>query len=237
MPPSGRRSPLLGQLAATRTGSSQQAILDEIRRVILDGGAPPGTPIPVGEVADLFGVSAIPVREALKTLVGENLVSHRPNAGYVVAQLTRAELKELYLVRGVLESAALRAAALAAAPGDHATALAAHQAIEQSIRDGDLRAYHRESRRFHLALIGPCRMQRLLRMFEAAWNVTEPLQPMRYTPVSELEKLHAEHQQMLAAFRAGDADGLVAASEQHHRRLESAVARLPEDAGLLGEDI
>ena len=63
-------------------------ILDELRRVILDGAVPPGTPIPVGEVAEMFGVSHIPVRESLKTLIGEGLVAHRPNVGYAVAQLT-----------------------------------------------------------------------------------------------------------------------------------------------------
>ena len=52
-----RRSALLTQLVIEQPGSPQQAILDELRRVILDGAAPPGTPIPLGEVAELFGVS------------------------------------------------------------------------------------------------------------------------------------------------------------------------------------
>lgn len=47
-----------------RPGRPRQAILEELRRVILDG-APPGTPIPLADVAELFGVSQIPVREAL----------------------------------------------------------------------------------------------------------------------------------------------------------------------------
>src|SRR4051812_13555351 len=74
-----------GTSRAARKGNPQHFILDELRRVILSGGAPPGTPIPIGEIATLFGVSAIPVRESLKTLVGESLVAHRPNAGYIVA--------------------------------------------------------------------------------------------------------------------------------------------------------
>jgi DNA-binding GntR family transcriptional regulator len=224
----GRRSILLSQLIADRTGSSQSAILDELRRVILDGGAPPGTPIPVGDVAELFGVSAIPVREALKTLVGENLVAHRPNAGYVVAQLTRPELTEIYLVRGVLESAALRAAVEVATGGDIAGVQAAHLALAEVLQNWDPRAYHRESRRFHLALIAPCRMQRLLHMFESAWNVTEPFQPMRHIPGSDREQFHADHQQMLDAYVARDAEALIAASGLHHQRLESVIASLPE---------
>lgn len=52
-----RRSALLDRLVVDRPGSPQQAILDELRRVILDGAVAPGTPIPLAEVADLFGVS------------------------------------------------------------------------------------------------------------------------------------------------------------------------------------
>ncbi|BBY58018.1 hypothetical protein MSAR_11540 [Mycolicibacterium sarraceniae] len=59
-------------------GRRQQAILDELRRVILDGTTSPGTPIPLAEVADLFGVSQIPARESLKTLIGEGGNACRP---------------------------------------------------------------------------------------------------------------------------------------------------------------
>jgi len=236
-PRTGRpRSVLLAQLIADRgvdgaqpdrRGNSQQAILDELRRVILAGGAPPGTPIPVGEIANLFGVSAIPVRESLKTLIGENLVTHRPNAGYRVAQLTRQELAEIYLVRGVLESAALRAAVEVAGEQDFERATEAHLALERVLLDWDPRAYHRESRRFHLALIAPCRMHRLLNMFESAWNVTEPFQPMRYLPGPERGQLHADHQEMLDAFVGRDAAALLASASRHHQRLESVIADLP----------
>jgi len=230
-----RRSVLLDLLADGGHGRSQQAILDEIRRVILEGGAPPGTPIPLAEVATLFGVSPIPVREALKTLVGENLVAHRPNAGYVVAQLTRRELAEIYLVRGVLEAAALRAAIETATDEDIARATAVHRALEELQEDWDPRGYHLRSRQFHLALIAPCRMRRLLRMFESAWNVTEPFQPMRWLPDAERALLHDEHTQMLAAFIGRDAEGLLEIAGRHHERLEQVIAVLPERAGLLAD--
>ena len=109
--PVRQHSALLFKLAVDRTGSApQQRIVDELRRVILDGAVPPGTPIPVGEVAELFKVSHIPVRESLKTLTAEGLVQHRPNAGYAVAQLTGSELAEMYIARETLESAAMAAA-------------------------------------------------------------------------------------------------------------------------------
>lgn len=108
MPGRPRRSVLIARLRGDLgelAGCGQQVILDELRRVILDGDAPPGTAIPVDEVAELFGVSRIPVRESLKTLIGEGLVEHRPRSGYTVAQLTLSELHEIYVLRGVLEQA------------------------------------------------------------------------------------------------------------------------------------
>src|SRR4029079_13866277 len=82
--PSRRRSALVDKLVVDQPGRPQQAILDDVRRVILDGAVPPGTRIPLADVAALLCVSQIPVRESLKTLIGEGLVSHRSNAGYAV---------------------------------------------------------------------------------------------------------------------------------------------------------
>src|SRR6478609_7170544 len=132
MPGRPRRSALIARLRGDLgdlAGSGQQVILDELRRVILDGDAPPGTVIPVDEVAELFGVSRIPVRESLKTLIGEGLVEHRPRSGYTVAQLTLSELHEIYVLRGVLEQAALASAVAAATVADDAVAQQAYAAL------------------------------------------------------------------------------------------------------------
>jgi DNA-binding GntR family transcriptional regulator len=211
-----------------------EVIRDELRSAILAGHAPPGVSINVDDVAERFTVSRIPVREALKTLIGEGLVEHEPRAGYTVAQLTQAELAELYLVREALEGAALTAAVPSALTSDEDAVRDAYDALTRAITDGDARGHHRESRRFHLALVAPSRMARLLRMFEAAWNLTEPLQPMSYVSRQTTQELHDDHLVMLDAFMARDADLLVAASARHYRRLQQAVADIPSDTGLFG---
>ncbi len=207
-------------------------ILDRLRSAILDGAAPPGSAIPVDGVAEAFTVSRIPVREALIRLVGEGLVDHQPRAGYTVARLTRDELSQFYAVREALEAAALTVAVRFAGPDDDAEATAAHAALSGAIAAGDARGHHRESRRFHLALTAPSRMHRLLHMFEAAWNITEPLQPMSHVSPPQTGELHGDHRVMLDAFLARDVDGLVAASAQHYRRLQDIVDALPGTAGL-----
>jgi DNA-binding GntR family transcriptional regulator len=201
---------------------SQQDILAELRRVILAGEAAPGTPIPLDAVAKFFVVSAIPVRESLKTLIGEGLVDHEPRGGYRVAELTRDELREFYVIREVLEAAALRSAVARATRRDDTAAREVLEALAQSMAANDHRAYHRESRRFHLALLAPSRMRRLLHVFEMAWNITEPAQPM--SVVDDVVWMHADHTAMLEAFIARDAEALVRHSREHYERLEQAVS-------------
>jgi DNA-binding GntR family transcriptional regulator len=232
MPGPRRRSILISRLAGRPLGSPQSAILDELRGIILDGEVPPGSAIPVDAVAAAFGVSRIPVREALMTLIGEGLVDHRPNAGYRVAMMTVQEFAEIYLVREALETAALRVAVALATAEDDRQARAAHDALDAALRAYDGKLYHRESRRFHIALIRPCRMRRLLHMLDAAWNLTEPLQPMSHLTGGERAVLHADHAGMLAAFCARDAEALTAVFAEHHHRLQAAIGALPRDTGL-----
>jgi len=228
------RSVLLSRLNRA-PGSSQSEILDELRRCILDGEVPPGCAIPVDGVATAFGVSRIPVREALMTLIGEGLVDHRANTGYRVAKMTAGEFGEIYLVREALETAAMRLAIGLADATDDDEARSAHAALEAAVLAGDTRAHHRQSRRFHLALIGPCRMRRMLHMLDLAWNMTEPLQPMAHLDPGERELLHRDHAGMLAAFVARDCDALIRVCAEHHHRLQSVIGRLPQDTGLFAD--
>lgn len=237
MPPR-RRSALLARLVVDEPGRPQ-VILGELRRVILDGAVPPCTAIPLREVAELFGVSHIPVREALKTLMGEGLVTHQPHGGYTVAQLTAGELREMYIVRETLETASLAAAAMNASDADRAELLEINARLERAIREDDPVAYHRQSRHFHVGLTRPSRMFRLLHMLESAWNVTEPVQSMVHIDCEDRARLHTDHTLMLDAFLSRDVDRLLLIAESHHRRLESVIATLPTDTGLLApaEDI
>src|SRR6476659_10100025 len=203
-------SSLMSILRAERAGLSQQAILTELRRAILSGDVAAGTPVAMDEVAELFGVSRIPIRESLKTLIGEGLVDHQPRAGYTVARLTPQEFRELYVVRGVLEIAALSAAVESAGPDDDRAAVEALDLLDRAMREQDYRAYQRESRHFHEALAASCRMPRLIHMIELVWNITEPIQPMAHIPQRDRDDLHGEHREMLEAFLARDRSRLLA---------------------------
>ena len=70
----------------------------------------------------------------------------------------------------------------------------------------DADAFQRASREFHEALLSPCRMPRLLHMLDIAWNLTEPVQTMMRTTEEDRAGMREDHQLMLDAFVARDAE-------------------------------
>ncbi|WP_270887173.1 GntR family transcriptional regulator [Pedococcus sp. 5OH_020] len=221
-----RQSGIVSLLVREGSYATGPQVLSELRRVIVSGQVPPGSPIPLDDVAAFFGVSLIPVREALKTLLGEGLLAHQPRLGYTVTALSSAELEELYVVRGALEAAALDAAVRQSTAADHARATAIHAKLVDAVATRDAAGFQHASRDFHEALLAPCRMPRLLHMLDIAWNLTEPFQTMMQLTEDERAELRADHEAMLAAFTARDAERLRAVSGEHHDRLAACIARL-----------
>lgn len=224
-----RRSIFASRLVNSAPEGEQPRVLDDLRRAILDGDEPPGTVIPIDAVAAVFGVSQIPIRESLKILTGEGLVEHRPHIGYSVAKLSFEEFRELYDVRQALETSALRAAVQLATIDDDRLVGSIHEALAEATRRGDEKGYHAQSRRFHMALIAPSGMHRLLRMYESAWNITEPARPMARVSAGGRNQFHADHDRMVEAFVARDADRLIAESTHHYGHLREAIAVFADD--------
>ncbi|MET0927947.1 MAG: GntR family transcriptional regulator [Aeromicrobium sp.] len=224
-----RRSIFASRLVNTAIDGEQPHVLDDLRRAILDGDEPPGTVIPIDAVARFFGVSQIPVRESLKILTGEGLVEHRPHIGYSVAKLSFEEFRELYDVRQALETSALRAAVQLATIDDDRLVGSIHEALADATRRGDEKGYHAQSRRFHMALIAPSGMQRLLRMYESAWNITEPARPMARVTEAGRSQFHADHDRMVEAFVMRDAEALIAESTHHYEHLRAAITVFADD--------
>ena len=167
--------------------------------------------------------------EVLEVLLGEGLVEHVPRVGYSVAKLGFAEFRELYDVRAALEVSVLRQAVLRATAEDDLRVQETHDAMRAAMEVDDERAYHSESRRFHMALIAPARMQRLGHMYEAAWNMTEPARPMSRVDTGGRQLFYDDHDRMLAAFVDRDAEELVRESQLHYEHLKTANAAFRAD--------
>src|SRR5437879_5618000 len=103
MPPSKTR--------ATDRASTDQAVLrvvDGIKHMIVSGDLLPGQQLRQEQMAATLGVSRLPVREGLRQLVADGLVTHEHNVGFAVARLSRSEFDQIYLMRRLLETEAIR---------------------------------------------------------------------------------------------------------------------------------
>src|SRR5688572_16986824 len=90
--------------------SSVDRLEDALRERILSGAYPPGSRLILSKVAQEHSVSFIPVREALQRLETERLVSFEPNRGARVAEISIADMRDIYETRVVLEQHAIRTA-------------------------------------------------------------------------------------------------------------------------------
>ena len=101
----------LNDIQAPNLGAAPTAsdvILKFLRNAISDGSLDEGEPIRQDEVARLFNVSKIPVREALKRLEAEGLVAFQRNKGAVVTSVSEPEIAQIFETRAILESNAIR---------------------------------------------------------------------------------------------------------------------------------
>lgn len=138
-------------------------IADNLRNMILSGDIGLGVQLKQESLARHFGVSRIPVREALKQLQTEGLIEHTPNAGSVVARRSPEELQEILDIRIGLETRALELAIPNMRPADIKSVrniLAKYDASDNP------REWSELNLEFHLGLYRPCKRPKLLKMIE-----------------------------------------------------------------------
>ncbi|MFI9591461.1 GntR family transcriptional regulator [Nonomuraea sp. NPDC052265] len=177
---------------------------DHIKHLIMSGEAPPGTKITTRVVAEAVGISETPVREAIKQLCSEDWLVERPHVGAVVAELTVANVRELYSVRAALTALALELGGVPLEGARLAEVDAVLAECETAVAREDVAAFARLNRRFHSLLCDTEHSKLTHRMLQSLWARTETAQRgFRLVPW-RLPKSHAEHIAIRNALVAGD---------------------------------
>jgi len=101
---------LLDRIPRLRKQATHELVAAVLREAITTGHLKANQPLPQDEIASQLQVSHIPVREALRQLQSEGLVTYQPNRGATVSALTPEEIGEIYEIRAILETAAIRRA-------------------------------------------------------------------------------------------------------------------------------
>jgi DNA-binding GntR family transcriptional regulator len=200
-----------------------------LRRDIGRGIYKPG-PIRVRAIAARFGVSATPVREALRRLEAEGLVSLR-NRQIVVNALSAEEMHEIYRIRAELESFALRQAAPKVAADEEALAK-----LDSLIEDMDRNEHSPEEWRagneeFHLLLYRFAEMPRLQSMINQLWVAVEPYIRIYVSTAKSFGAAQEQHKRLVRHLRQGEFDEAAELMKEHLRGTEELLAE-----GLEAED-
>jgi DNA-binding GntR family transcriptional regulator len=208
-------------------GEAGATIAAALREEILGGGYQPGERIRQQELAGRHGASRVPVREALRILEAEGLVTIVANAGSWVSRLSARECTEMYQMRERLEPLLLTysAASLPEAVIQQLQDLA--DSMQQS---ADVEQFIRLDRTFHLLSYSAASTIMLDDTIVRLWNRTQHYR-RAYTRMFRAERddsVHYDHQLLVAALRNHDAEDAERVLAGHIRRTRLALARHPE---------
>ncbi|MEV5503165.1 GntR family transcriptional regulator [Nonomuraea fuscirosea] len=190
-------------------------LLDEIRT----GRIPGGTALRAGEVAKRLGVSVTPVREALRRLEKDRLISYEAHHGATVVDLGDEALAEYYGLRAVVEGLGARLAAARITPGELDGLRALHASMTEDAARGRNDRLGEQSRRFHLTIVdigGPAFLGEHARSVRNSFPV--PAEASLWLDETQVKAQLEAHEGILAALEAADGDSAERIMIDHVRR-------------------
>jgi len=184
--------------------SLRERVAESLRAALVSGRMAPGTTYSIPALAEQFGVSATPVREAMLDLVNEGIVAPVPNKGFRVVELTDAELDQITELRRLLEvpTVGALAGAIDRAAINRLRSLAS--AVSDAARRGDVVAYVEADRELHLALLAHAGNPRLVEMVGRLRDQSRLYGLEQLAAEGVLVDSANEHLQLIEAVESGD---------------------------------
>lgn len=219
-------------LAKPNRATAAEQITQTIFNAILDGTFQPGVPLRLQELARQLGTSMMPVREALRQLEGLGLVEIHTHRGAWVRAMTRTDLLDTYFTRINLEALALSEAAKRFTPADAERARHALEEQAAARASGDPIRFRTAHEQFHFTLYQACGSEWLMRSILPAWRNSERYRIESMRHAEDRDKRRSEHDKILGALMAGDAETAVACLVRH---LQTSMDLVLESLPAAGE--
>ncbi|KAA0116077.1 GntR family transcriptional regulator [Mycolicibacterium sp. P9-22] len=208
-----------------RPKTAQQAVAEALRHDITTGKLSPGSWIVQDALAEQFGMSRIPVREALKTLEAEEYITYVPHSGYRVAKLSLDDLLEVFTLRAILEEALIRDAMPGVTDEIVEEMRQRHAEMNAAAAADDPIAVGVANRQFHLLTFQQSSMARTKRIANQLWNTADAYRPL-YLPLLDMAKVCGEHTLMIDAMADRDVERMVLLNHQHRAHAIEPVRQM-----------
>ena len=220
------------------TNRLSESLREAIEEEIATGKLGPGTHLDEVELANRFGVSRTPIREALILLQSEGLVDKRLRKGSVVIQVSPAKLREMFEVMAELEAMCARLAVRRSQPLDIAALEVAHEECRGAVLSSDTDAYFYANERFHFALYAASHNNFLSEQSAQLQRRLRPYRRLQLRVRNRLQRSFAEHQLIIDALKAGDLESAVENVRNHvvvqGERFADLVASMEQRATHVG---
>ncbi|RQD72659.1 MAG: GntR family transcriptional regulator [Tindallia sp. MSAO_Bac2] len=189
----------------------RERVASELRKAILTEAFPPGTELTQSKIAEMLGVSRMPVREAIQMLSSEGLIEMRPNRSAIVQQVPDAFIRDHFDLRILLECEAAARACVNIT--DFNPLLEVHAHHKESVESGQMEDIQNTNQSFHMLLWDAAGNSRLKNLLMQLWNGVAISRPS-----DSILHLHDEHDQIVEAVMNQDPESARDAMKKHLER-------------------
>jgi DNA-binding GntR family transcriptional regulator len=182
----------------------REKILETIREAILKGTLKPGEKVAEPELAERFGISRTPIREAFRQLESEGYLTVIPRKGAVVAALSERDVQEFYAIKSILEGYAAELAAKNLSEKDLARLEAINEKLKTLATSDDVKAFYRVHNEFHETFLKAADNSKLYELIQHLGLKFSRLRMASLSVHGRMAISVAEHDKLLDAFRRHD---------------------------------
>lgn len=208
----------LSELPRSGTGklaNMTEQVRERLASEIHEGKLLPGDVLDEGAIAERFGVSRTPIREALLQLSAQGLVKIVPRSGIYVARLSIPELFAMFELLAELESICAKLAARRMSAAEIAQLKSAHESASTAVQARDPDAYAQANAQFHAVLYNGCHNSFLKGQIEFIRKRTQVYRQNLFARTARIAISHQDHARVLEAIEAGDSEAAAQQMLEH----------------------
>jgi len=184
----------------------REKILETIREAILKGTLKPGEKVAEPELAERFGISRTPIREAFRQLESEGYLTVIPRKGAVVAALSEQDVQEFYAIKSILEGYAAELAATRLSEKDIEKLEAINEKLKSLAKEGDVKSFFRTHSEFHDLFVKAAGNHKLTELIHQVGMKFNRLRMASLSVQGRMDISVAEHERLIEAFKKQDGE-------------------------------
>ncbi|MCR4601377.1 MAG: GntR family transcriptional regulator [Clostridia bacterium] len=203
----------------------RELVYEELRMLIMTGQIKPGTRMMEIELAESMGVSRTPVREAIRQLEKDNLVTLEPRKGAYVSDISPQDLDDMLIAREPLEGLATKLAAENITAEELEEVRAANDAYREALKEDDKEALIELDTKFHSLITNCSRNPYLIDICQKLQEQVLRFRYIYFKSGKRAEEVVNEHRIILEALASGDSAAAEEHAKEHIRKLRESIER------------